>query len=101
MNTLVWSFLPFLFFIIWLGVVIYVLTLIRRLTRAVERIAASMERNLPGDDRSRTPQPLKAGNSGRKPMRTATSLHEFCDTATSSTSVAGRNPPDWWDQSDA
>ena len=47
MNTLAWSFVPFLFFIIWLGVVIYVLTLIRRLTRAVERIAASMERNVP------------------------------------------------------
>jgi CcmD family protein len=51
MNTLAWSIVPFLFFIIWLGVVIYVLTLIRRLTRATERIAASMERNLPGDDR--------------------------------------------------
>jgi hypothetical protein len=25
----------------------------------------------------------------------------FRDTATPSTSVAGRNPPDWWDQSDA
>ena len=52
MNTVAWSFLPFLFFIIWLGVVIYVFTLIRRLTHAVERIAASMERNLPGDDRA-------------------------------------------------
>jgi CcmD family protein len=47
MNTVVWSFVPFLFCIIWLGVVIYVFTLIRRLTRAVERIAASMERNSP------------------------------------------------------
>ena len=30
-----------------------------------------------------------------------TLLHQFRDTATASTSVAGRNPPDWWDQSDA
>jgi hypothetical protein len=28
-------------------------------------------------------------------------LHEFSRHAKSSTSVAGRNPPDWWDQSDA
>ena len=52
MNTVVWSIVPFLFFIIWLGVVIYVITQNGRLTRAVERIAASMERNLPGDDRA-------------------------------------------------
>jgi hypothetical protein len=50
MNVLAMSIVPFLFFMIWLGVVIYVLTLITRLTRAAERIAASMERNPPGHD---------------------------------------------------
>jgi hypothetical protein len=37
-----------LFFVIWLGVVLYVLTLLTRLTRASERIAASLERTPPG-----------------------------------------------------
>ena len=51
MNMLAMSIVPFLFLVIWLGVVIYVITLITRLTRATERIAASMERNPPGPDR--------------------------------------------------
>jgi hypothetical protein len=50
MNVLAMSIVPFLFFMISLGAVIYVLTLITRLTRAAERIAASMERNPPGHD---------------------------------------------------
>lgn len=45
---------PFVFFAIWLGVVIYVLMLATRLTRAAERIAISMERNPPGHDRVST-----------------------------------------------
>ncbi len=51
MSMLAMSIVPFLFFVIWLGVMIYVLTLITRLTRATERIAASIERNPPGHDR--------------------------------------------------
>jgi len=48
MNVVAMSIVPFLFFMTSLGVVIYVLTLITRVTRAAERIAASMERNPPG-----------------------------------------------------
>jgi len=48
MKLLAMSFVPFLFFAIWLGVVIYVVALMTRLTRAAERIAASLERNPPG-----------------------------------------------------
>jgi hypothetical protein len=39
------SVVPFLFFVVWVGVVIYALTLLARLTRATERIAASLDRN--------------------------------------------------------
>ena len=45
MEWLVMSTVPFLFFVIWLGIAIYVLTLMTRVTRATERIAASLERN--------------------------------------------------------
>ena len=40
--------------------------------------------------------PLAWKSDGRRPY-----FASFRDTATPSTSVAGRNPPDWWDQSDA
>ncbi len=39
---------PLLFFAIWLGPIIYLLVLMTRLTRAAERIAASLDRNPPG-----------------------------------------------------
>ena len=58
MNTadmLAMSVVPFLFFAIWLGLVIYVVMLMTRLTRATERIADLMERNPPGQDRVSTP----------------------------------------------
>jgi hypothetical protein len=45
MEWLVMSTVPFLFFVIWLGIAIYVVTLMTRVTRATERIAASLERN--------------------------------------------------------
>ena len=48
MNMLAMSIVPFVFLLFWLGVVIYVLTLLTRLTRATERIAASLERTPPG-----------------------------------------------------
>jgi hypothetical protein len=48
MNTLAMSIVPLMFFVVWLGVVIYVLTLVTRLTRATERIAAALERTGPG-----------------------------------------------------
>ncbi len=48
MDRLAMWIMPLLFFAIWLGVVIYVLTLATRLTRAAERIAASLERRQPG-----------------------------------------------------
>ena len=48
MELLAMSFIPFLFFAIWLGGVIYVLVLVTRLTHAAERMAAALERNPPG-----------------------------------------------------
>jgi hypothetical protein len=48
MNMVAMSIVPFLFFLVWLGVVFYVLSLLTRLTRASERIAASLERTPPG-----------------------------------------------------
>lgn len=48
MNMVAMSLVPFLFFAVWLGVVIYVLTLLNRLTRATERIAASLDRTPSG-----------------------------------------------------
>jgi heme exporter protein D len=41
MNTLVAGFL----FLVWLAVMIYILTLVIRLVKAVERIADQLERN--------------------------------------------------------
>jgi predicted secreted protein len=41
------SFIPFLFFIVWLGVVVYVLLLGTRLVNAVEQIARAMTQHLP------------------------------------------------------
>jgi hypothetical protein len=50
MNTgmLAMSVVPFLFFVVWIGVVIYAITLLTRLTRATERIAAALDRNPSG-----------------------------------------------------
>ena len=48
MNTLAMAIVPMLFFVVWLGVVIYVLTLGTRLTSAIERIAGALERRGPG-----------------------------------------------------
>lgn len=47
MDMLALSFIPFLFFAIWLGLGIYVLMLVTRLVRAAERIAGALERNPP------------------------------------------------------
>jgi hypothetical protein len=47
MDMLAMWIMPFLFFAIWLGLAIYVLALMTRLTRATERIAASLEGNPP------------------------------------------------------
>ena len=48
MDMLAMSIMPLLFFAFWLGAAIFVVTLMTRLTRATERIAASLERNPPG-----------------------------------------------------
>lgn len=49
METLTMWFIPFLVFLVWLAVVVYVISLARRLVYATERIAASLERTTPGD----------------------------------------------------
>jgi hypothetical protein len=41
------SFLPFLFFILWLGAVVYVILLGTRLVNAVEQIARAMTQRPP------------------------------------------------------
>lgn len=43
------SFVPFLFTLIWLGVIVYVFTLGRRLVLAAERIATALERSRSAD----------------------------------------------------
>jgi len=40
-----WAVLPTLFFLVWLGVVMYMIVLATRLVRGVERIARSLERD--------------------------------------------------------
>ena len=41
------SFIPFAFFILWLGIVVYVILLGTRLVNAVEQIARAMTERLP------------------------------------------------------
>jgi hypothetical protein len=41
------SFVPFLFLLIWLGLILYVIVLATRLVTAVERIAGAMTEGLP------------------------------------------------------
>ena len=41
------SFIPFVFFILWLGIVVYVILLGTRLVNAVEQIARAMTERLP------------------------------------------------------
>lgn len=47
MEMMVTSIFSFLFFAIWIGLGIYVLLLMTRLTRAAERIAVALERTPP------------------------------------------------------
>lgn len=47
MEMLAVSFVPFLFLLLWLAVIFYAISLVRRLAFAAERIAAALERSRP------------------------------------------------------
>jgi hypothetical protein len=47
MMSATFAFLPFLVFLLWLGVIVYVLLLLTRLVNAVEQIARSLPQRLP------------------------------------------------------
>ncbi len=47
----VFSVIPFLFFIVWLGGIVYVIVLATRLVNAVEQIARAVTQRLPDSSR--------------------------------------------------